>query len=110
MAERLVDKAVLKTLVPPQSLNHDNFQELAQKAVIEDVAPGRDVFKKGDMDRKTVYLLEGELVDLAHNSCSSSHRLELTSCQQPNIGSPHTTGGLSNATRRGQAVRLPDHR
>ena len=61
MAERLVDKAVLKTLVPPQSLNHENFQELAQKAVVEDVAAGREVFKKGDMDRKTVYLLEGDL-------------------------------------------------
>ena len=61
MSERLLDKAVLKTLVPPQSLNHENFQELAQKAVVEDVAAGRDVFKKGDMDRKTVYLLEGEL-------------------------------------------------
>lgn len=61
MAGRLLDKAVLKTLVPPQSLNHDNFQELAQKAVVEDVPAGRDVFRKGDMDRKTVYLLEGEL-------------------------------------------------
>jgi CRP-like cAMP-binding protein len=61
MPERLLDKAVLKTLVPPQSLNHENFQELAQKAVVEDIAPGRDVFKKGDMDRKTVYLLEGDL-------------------------------------------------
>jgi CRP-like cAMP-binding protein len=61
MPERLLDKAVLKTLVPPQSLNHENFQELAQKAVIEDVAAGRDVFKKGDMDRKTVYLLDGDL-------------------------------------------------
>ena len=61
MAERLLDKAVLKTLVPPQSLNHENLQELAQKAVVEDVPAGRDVFKKGDMDRKTVYLLEGDL-------------------------------------------------
>jgi CRP-like cAMP-binding protein len=61
MPERLLDKAVLKTLVPPQSLNHENFQELAQKAVVENIAAGRDVFKKGDMDRKTVYLLEGDL-------------------------------------------------
>ena len=61
MPGKLLDKAVLKTLVPPQSLNHDNFLELAQKAVIETVLAGRDVFKKGDMDRKTVYLLEGDL-------------------------------------------------
>ena len=61
MPGKLLDKAVLKTLVPPQSLNHDNFLELAQKAVIETVLAGRDVFKKGDMDRKTVYLLDGDL-------------------------------------------------
>lgn len=61
MPARLLDKAVLKTLIPPQSLNRENFQELAQKAVVEDVPAGRDVFKKGDMDQKTVYLLEGEL-------------------------------------------------
>lgn len=60
-APKLLDKAILKTLVPPQSLNHENFQELAQKAVVEDVPAGRVVFKKGDMDRKTVYLLSGEL-------------------------------------------------
>jgi CRP-like cAMP-binding protein len=61
MPKRLLDKTILKTLVPPQSLNHENFQELAQQAVVEDVLAGRDVFKKGDMDRKTVYLLEGDL-------------------------------------------------
>ena len=61
MSARLLDKALLKTLVPPQSLNHENFQELAQQAVVEDLPAGRDVFKKGDMDRKTVYLLDGEL-------------------------------------------------
>jgi len=64
-ASRLVDKAVLKTLVPPQSLNAENFQELANKAVMEEVPPGKLVFKKGDTDRKTVYLLSGdiELID-----------------------------------------------
>ena len=61
MSERLLDKAVLKTLIPLQSLNQDNFQELAQKAVIENIAAGSNVFKKGDMDRKTVYVLDGEV-------------------------------------------------
>ncbi|MCB1743224.1 MAG: cyclic nucleotide-binding domain-containing protein [Gammaproteobacteria bacterium] len=58
---RLVDKAVLKTLVPPQSLNAENFQELASKAVVEEVPAGRVIFKKGDVDRKTVYVLQGEV-------------------------------------------------
>ncbi|HEX9585197.1 MAG TPA: cyclic nucleotide-binding domain-containing protein [Gammaproteobacteria bacterium] len=64
-ARRLADKAVLKTLVPPSSLNAENFQELASKAVLEVIRPGKLIFKKGDVDRKTIYLLEGniELID-----------------------------------------------
>lgn len=58
---RLVDKAVLKTLVPPSALNAENFQELAGKAYVEDVPAGKTLFKAGDLDRKTTYLLEGEV-------------------------------------------------
>ena len=59
----LVDRALLKTFVPPSALNTENFHELAGKAVIEDVAQGRTIFKAGDNDRKSIYLVEGE-VDL----------------------------------------------
>ncbi len=60
-ARQLVDKAILKTLVPPQSLNAENFQELASKTVVENVAAGRLLFKKGDTDRKNVYVLSGDI-------------------------------------------------
>jgi len=60
-ARQLVEKAVLKPLVPPQSLNAENFQELASKTVVEEVAAGRLLFKKGDSDRKNVYVLSGEV-------------------------------------------------
>ncbi len=58
---KLVDKAVLKSLVPANALNAENFQELAGKANIEDVTAGKTIFKAGDIDRKTVYLLEGQI-------------------------------------------------
>ncbi len=62
MAEtNLVDKSLLKSFVPPSALNAENFQELAGKAVIEEVAAGNAIFKPGDVDRKTIYLLEGEI-------------------------------------------------
>jgi len=62
MAElKLVDKAVLKTLVPPSALNAENFQELAGKAYVEEVPAGKVIFKAGDVDRKTTYLLEGDV-------------------------------------------------
>lgn len=57
----LVDKALLRTLVPPSALNPDNFQELAGKAQLEDIPAGKTIFKVGDIDRKTTYLIEGEV-------------------------------------------------
>ena len=59
MAE-LVDKALLKSFVPPSALNAENFQELAGKTYVEDIAAGRTLFKQGETDKKTIYLIEGE--------------------------------------------------
>jgi CRP-like cAMP-binding protein len=62
MAEgKLVDKLVLKSLVPANSLNAENFQELAAKAFVEDALAGKTIFKIGESDRKATYLLEGQI-------------------------------------------------
>lgn len=60
-AGKLVDKSVLKTLVPINALNAENFEELAGKAAIEEIAAGKTIFKSGDIDRKTIYLLDGQV-------------------------------------------------
>ena len=69
---KLIDKSVLKTLVPPASLNGQNFQQLANKAVMEDIAPGKLLFKKGDRDRKTIYLLSGQVELVGENGKQGS--------------------------------------
>lgn len=56
----LVDKNILKTFVPASALNTENFQELAGKTFIENVAAGNVIFKEGDTDRKSVYLIDGQ--------------------------------------------------
>ncbi|MCP5145581.1 MAG: cyclic nucleotide-binding domain-containing protein [Gammaproteobacteria bacterium] len=80
----LVEKTLLKTLVPPSALNAENFQELAGKAFVEEIGQGKTIFKIGDLDRKTTYLLEGkvELTDgdgqtttLEGGSSASKHPL-----------------------------------
>lgn len=58
-----VDKSVLQTLVPLNSLNPDNLLELANKTIMESIAAGRYLFKKGDSDKQHIYLLSGS-VDL----------------------------------------------
>ena len=60
MAE-LVDKALLKGLVPPSALNAENFHELAAKTYVEVVPVGKLLFKQGDMDKQKVYVLEGDV-------------------------------------------------
>ena len=58
----LVDKTLLKSLVPASALNTENFQELAGKAFVEALPAGKMIFKQGDNDKKNVYLLEGEVI------------------------------------------------
>lgn len=57
----LIDKNVLKTFVPASALNSENFHELAAKTFVEDVAAGKIIFKAGDADRKSIYLLDGQV-------------------------------------------------
>lgn len=60
MAE-LIDKTLLKSFVPPSALNSENFQELAGKTFVEEIAVGRTIFKQGDTDKTTIYLIDGEV-------------------------------------------------
>ncbi|MCI0401659.1 MAG: cyclic nucleotide-binding domain-containing protein, partial [Gammaproteobacteria bacterium] len=58
---KFIDKALLKYFALPGALNPDNLQQLASNASIEKVAPGKIVFEEGNVDRKTIYLLDGEV-------------------------------------------------
>jgi CRP-like cAMP-binding protein len=57
----LIDKSILKSFVPASALNSENFQELAGKTHVENVAAGKTIFKEGDTDRKSVYLINGQV-------------------------------------------------
>lgn len=56
-----MDKNILKTLVPINSLTPENFKELAAKAVIENLPAGTVLFKQGDRDNHSIFLLSGEV-------------------------------------------------
>ncbi|MFB3090278.1 MAG: cyclic nucleotide-binding domain-containing protein [Gammaproteobacteria bacterium] len=61
MSGTLVDKVLLKSFVPPSALNAENFQELASKALVEEIVAGRTIFTQGDTDKKAIYLIDGEV-------------------------------------------------
>jgi formylglycine-generating enzyme required for sulfatase activity/CRP-like cAMP-binding protein/chromosome segregation ATPase len=60
-AKKLLDKKVLRDLVPINALSEVHVEEISKKAIIEEVRPGRFVFKKGDRDYQSVYLLDGKI-------------------------------------------------
>ena len=61
MTAELIDTELFKTFVPPGKLRAANFKELASKAFVEELAAGATIFKQGDVDKKTVYLIDGEV-------------------------------------------------
>ena len=65
-AKKLLEKKVLRNLVPLNALSAVHLEEISKKAVIEQVRSGRYVFRKGDRDYQSVYLIEGK-VDLLEN-------------------------------------------
>lgn len=66
-AQKIIDKKTLQVLVPFNALSPMHFNEVAQKTVVEEVRAGRLVFKEGDRDNQSVYLLDGEISLLAGN-------------------------------------------
>ena len=58
---------VLRQFVPLSELTSENLQELANKTPIETLEQGKALFKKGDSDNSSFYLLSGELLLLGDN-------------------------------------------
>ncbi|WP_172597758.1 cyclic nucleotide-binding domain-containing protein [Sulfuriflexus mobilis] len=65
------DRRALAALVPINALTHENFEELARKARIEQIKAGRILFKAGENDKHAVYVLAGE-VELSDGSETST--------------------------------------
>lgn len=60
--KKLIEKTVLKGLVPCDALSEENLNTLAGKTFIETLPAGGVLFKKGQSDKKRFYLLLGDLV------------------------------------------------
>ena len=60
-----VDRKLLQELVPLNALSTERFRELSGKILIEEVLADHYLFRKGDRDNQSIFLLEGkvELID-----------------------------------------------
>lgn len=65
MASEQVDMELLKGFSPLDGLKRDNLAALARKVQIREMSPGQLLFKEGDTEKRTLYIVSGilELVD-----------------------------------------------
>ena len=66
LEEREASVQLLKTLAPLDGLKRDNLAALAKKVVVRTMPAGRTLFKEGDTDKRTVWLVGG-MVELKEN-------------------------------------------
>jgi CRP-like cAMP-binding protein len=66
MDERPVELSVLKTFSPLDGLKVENLHALARKTQIKTLDAGRVLFKEGDTDKRTFYLVAGQVELRAH--------------------------------------------
>src|ERR1700744_2859031 len=61
MEERPLDLSILRTFSPLDGLKAENLHALARKTVVRDLGAGRVLFKEGDTDKRTFYLVAGQV-------------------------------------------------
>jgi CRP-like cAMP-binding protein len=61
MDDRPLDLAILKTFSPLDGLKKENLHALARKTQILQLDAGRVLFKQGDTDKRTFYLVSGSV-------------------------------------------------
>src|SRR5450631_2721220 len=61
MDERPINLAILRTFSPLDGLKAENLHALARKTVIRELNAGRVLFKEGDTEKRTFYLVAGQL-------------------------------------------------
>lgn len=58
---KFADRGILQTLIPFHTLSPTHFSEVAQKTTVESLQAGRYLFREGDRDNQSVYVLEGRV-------------------------------------------------
>jgi CRP-like cAMP-binding protein len=69
MESKPLDLGLLRSFSPLDGLKSENLHALARKTVMRELSTGRMLFKEGDTDKRTFYLLSGVL-ELLHEGRS----------------------------------------
>ncbi len=61
MSGKNVTTSILKSLTPLDGLKAENLQALVKKTTIQELSSGRFLFKEGDQEKRTIYVLKGDI-------------------------------------------------
>ena len=61
MESKPLDLGLLRSFSPLDGLKPENLQTLARKTVLRELSAGRLLFKEGDSDKRTYFLVSGVL-------------------------------------------------
>ncbi len=61
VTNEMIDKDILRQLIPLNALSESRFEDVLQKMEIMDIPAGKYLFREGDRDNKSVYVLEGKI-------------------------------------------------
>jgi CRP-like cAMP-binding protein len=69
MQSKPLEVGLLRSFSPLDGLKPENLQSLARRAVLRELPMGRLLFKEGDTDKRTYYLISGT-IELTHDGVS----------------------------------------
>jgi len=69
MESKPLDLGLLRSFSPLDGLKSENLHALARKTVLRELSSGRMLFKEGDTEKRTFYLVSGVL-ELLHEGRS----------------------------------------
>ncbi|MFC4307556.1 cyclic nucleotide-binding domain-containing protein [Steroidobacter flavus] len=100
MESKPLDLGLLRSFSPLDGLKPENLQTLARKTVLRELSAGRLLFKEGDSDKRTYYLVSGVLELLKDDRSVAVLR----------AGSPEARNPLAPFTPRRYSARAVSER
>ena len=74
---REVSVELLRSLTPLEGMKRENLHALAKKVTVKQLTAGRTLFKEGDSDKRTIWIIKG-LVEVSEGAEKDRDRIEAT--------------------------------
>lgn len=108
MAKKRIDLKVLKNLKPLGQLGGDKLSEIAEKSVQDEYPAGRILFRQGERDKRTMYVLSGQ-IELSSSGKSRTTIIKGKSPEASNPLAPELPRTCTARTRTNATILFVDN-